>query len=191
MKHLKKFENFDLGHRFTDEYEEENQDQNLYDDDNDDEFNHDFEQEGEDEFNHDFEQEGEYDFESEGEYDFESEVDDFEDEEEEEKDWNDEEELRLERVDSFRSFNEKKMNPGFKAYLDKKKAKSKGKDDKKGGKGKPDFLDLDKDGDKKETMKKAVKDAKDDKDDKGKKGLTAGQKRLPKAMQDAILKKQK
>jgi hypothetical protein len=182
MKHLKKFENFDLGHRFTDEYEEENQYKNL-----------EFEDEEEcepcsdenDEFNNDFE-------EQEGQYDFESEVDDFEEEEEEEeKDWNDEEELRLERVDSFRSFNEKKMNPGFKAYLDKKKAKSKGKDDKKGGKGKPDFLDLDKDGDKKETMKKAAKDAKDDKDDKGKKGLTAGQKRLPKAMQDAILKKQK
>jgi hypothetical protein len=173
MKHLKKFENFDLGHRFTDEYEEENQYKNL-----------EFEDEEEcepcsdenDEFNNDFE-------EQEGQYDFESEVDDFEDEDEDEKDWNDEEELRLERVDSFRSFNEKKMNPGFKAYLDKKKAKS--KDDKKGGKGKPD---LDKDGDKKETMKKA---AKDDKDDKGKKGLTAGQKRLPKAMQDAILKKQK
>ena len=52
---------------------------------------------------------------------------------------------------------------------------------------KPDFLDLDKDGDKKESMKKASKDAK--KDDKGdKKGLTAGQKRLPKALQDKILK---
>jgi hypothetical protein len=85
----------------------------------------------------------------------------------------------------------KKMNPGFKAYLDKQKAKSKDKeDDKKGGKGKPDFLDLDKDGDKKETMKKAAKDAKED-DKGGKKGLTAGQKRLPEAMQKAILKKQK
>jgi hypothetical protein len=58
---------------------------------------------------------------------------------------------------------------------------------------KPDFLDLDKDGDTEEPMKKAAKDAKDDKkDDKGgKKGLTAGQKKLPEAMQKAILKKQK
>jgi ribosomal protein S20 len=40
-------------------------------------------------------------------------------------------------------------------------------------------------------MKKAAKDAKED-DDKGtaKKGLTAGQKKLPEAMQKAILKKQ-
>jgi ribosomal protein S20 len=40
-------------------------------------------------------------------------------------------------------------------------------------------------------MKKAAKDAKED--DKGgtKKGLTAGQKKLPEAMQKAILKKQK
>ena len=76
--------------------------------------------------------------------------------------------------------------------ISKQKAKKGGKDDKKGGKGKPDFLDLDKDGDKKETMKKAAKDAKED-DDKGtaKKGLTAGQKKLPEAMQKAILKKQK
>jgi hypothetical protein len=48
------------------------------------------------------------------------------------------------------------------AYMNKKKGKKGKKDEKseKGGKGKPDFLDLDKDGDKKETMKKAAKDAK-------------------------------
>jgi hypothetical protein len=86
----------------------------------------------------------------------------------------------------------KKMNPGFKAYLDKQKAKSKDKeDDKKGGKeDKPDFLDLNKNGDKKEPMKKAAKDVKDGKVG-DKKGLTAAQKKLPKALQDSILKKQK
>ena len=88
------------------------------------------------------------------------------------------------------SFEKKKINAGFQAYLDKQKAKKGGKDDKKGGKGKPDFLDLDKDGDKKETMKKAAKDAKEDDKGTDKKGLTAGQKKLPEAMQKAILKKQ-
>lgn len=63
---------------------------------------------------------------------------------------------------------------------------------KRSKKAKPDFLDLDKDGDRKESMKKAAKDAKSKKDDKGdKKGLTAGQKKLPEAMQKAILKKKK
>ena len=60
---------------------------------------------------------------------------------------------------------EGKVNAGLQAYLDKKKGKK--TDDKeengngessKGGK--PDFLDLDKDGDKKESMKKAAKDKK-------------------------------
>ena len=60
---------------------------------------------------------------------------------------------------------EGKINPGLQAYLDKKKGK-KGNGDKeekngKNGKGsKPDFLDLDKDGDKKEPMKKASKEMK-------------------------------
>ena len=87
----------------------------------------------------------------------------------------------------------KKVNAGFQAYLDKQKAK-KGdkKEEAKGGKkAKPDFLDLDKDGDKKEPMKKAAKDAKEDDKVGAKKGLTAGQKKLPEAMQKAILKKQK
>ena len=72
---------------------------------------------------------------------------------------------------------EGKINAGLQAYLDKKKGKKSGKDhdekngkhdngngngDKKSGKGggKPDFLDLDKDGDKKEPMKKAAKEKK-------------------------------
>jgi len=57
---------------------------------------------------------------------------------------------------------EKGMNPGFKAYLDKQKKKGgddEGGDAPKGG-DKPDFLDLDKDGDKKESMKKAAHDKK-------------------------------
>jgi hypothetical protein len=111
--------------------------------------------------------------------------------EEEEEEEENQAENRIRRWGDEEVLEKKKMNPGFKAYLDKQKAKSKGKeDDKKGGKGKPDFLDLDKDGDKKEPMKKAAKDAKED-DKGGKKGLTAAQKKLPKALQDSILKKQK
>lgn len=74
------------------------------------------------------------------------EMDDMREEEEEEF----EEQITLEK---------KKLPAALKAYLDKKK----GKDDKKStskSKAKPDFLDLDKDGDKKEPMKKAAKDAK-------------------------------
>ena len=57
---------------------------------------------------------------------------------------------------------EGKMPEGLRKYMEKKgKGHSKGEDksDSKGG-GKPDFLDLDKDGDKKESMKKAAKDKK-------------------------------
>jgi hypothetical protein len=75
-----------------------------------------------------------------------------EEEEEEEKNWGDE------------IVEKKKMNAGFKAYLDKQKAKKSGKSD-------------DKKDDKKESKGSA-------------KGLTTGQRKLPKKMQDAILKKQ-
>jgi hypothetical protein len=150
MKHLKKFENFDLGHRFSEE-EDEMQIQKLGLD----------EEEGEEckpcAGSDEEEQEGEYTFSSE------------EEEGEEEKDWNDEEELRLEKVVSFRQFEAKKA--------------------------KPDFLDLDKDGNKKESMKKASKDAKEDKkdskEDKGGKGLTAAQKKLPEGLRKAIEAKKK
>ena len=57
----------------------------------------------------------------------------------------------------------KKLQAALQAYIDKKKGKKgKKEDDKdsKGKKSKPDFLDLDKDGDKKEPMKKAAKEAK-------------------------------
>ena len=57
----------------------------------------------------------------------------------------------------------KSINAGFQAYLDKQKAKKEGKkeDKKVKSKAKPDFLDLDKDGDKEESMKKAAKEAKE------------------------------
>ena len=60
---------------------------------------------------------------------------------------------------------EGKVNAGLQAYLDKKKGKkTDDKEENGNGKsskgGKPDFLDLDKDGDKKESMEKAAKDKK-------------------------------
>ena len=61
------------------------------------------------------------------------------------------------------TISEKGMNPGFKAYLEKQKAKKgKGGDEGKSseGGGKPDFLDLDGDGNKTEPMKKASKEMK-------------------------------
>ena len=95
--------------------------------------------------------------------------------EEEMKNWNDSQ--TLERVMSFDGF----ITEG------KKKAK-------------PDFLDLDKDGDKKEPMKKAAKEAKGKKEDKkdSKKDsdkkddvmLTAKQKKLPPALRERIAKSQ-
>ena len=73
-------------------------------------------------------------------------------------------------LEELRRLDEGKIPAGLQAYLDKKKEK-KGNGDKKeeengdgngnGSKGsKPDFLDLDKDGDKKEPMKKAAKEKK-------------------------------
>jgi hypothetical protein len=168
MKHLKKFENFDLGHRFSEE-DEDLQIQKLGFD----------EEEGEEckPCSGSEEEEG-LEGSEESEYTFSSEEED--EEEEEVKNWNDEEELRLEKVISFRQFEAKKT--------------------------KPDFLDLDKDGDKKESMKKAAEDAKSKKDDKkdskddkkedkkeekGGKGLTAAQKKLPEGLRKAIEAKKK
>ena len=56
---------------------------------------------------------------------------------------------------------------------------------------KPDFADIDGDGDKDEDMKKAAKDKKDggDKDKAPAKGLSAKQKKLPAGLQKAIAKK--
>jgi hypothetical protein len=186
MKHIKKFENFSFEEeekygRFAQERESDvvefGEEGNEF---NEDDFDQDCDT-CDSEENDDINLFGEKD-------------DDYGFSEEEEEEEENQAENRIRRWGDEEIVEKKKMNPGFKAYLDKQKAKSKGKeDDKKGGKGKPDFLDLDKDGDKKETMQKAAKDAKDDKkDDKGgKKGLTAGQKKLPEAMQKAILKKQK
>ena len=91
--------------------------------------------------------------------------------------------------------NEKKqLNAGLQAYLDKKAGKKPaGKKAAPGKSGKPDFLDLDKDGDKKETMKKAAKDAKDDKKDDKKetKGLSKAQSKLPEGLRKAIEAKKK
>ncbi len=104
------------------------------------------------------------------EEDFYSEEEEDSEEEEEMKSrvWGDEQ--TVERISTFRQFEAKKS--------------------------KPDFLDLDKDGDKKESMKKAAKDAKDkkgskkedkeDKEEKGGKGLTAAQKKLPEGLRKAI-----
>ena len=54
---------------------------------------------------------------------------------------------------------------------------------------KPDFLDMDKDGDKKEPMKKAAKEAGKGSDKKETKGVTAAQKKLPPGLQKAIAAK--
>ena len=90
-----------------------------------------------------------------------------------------EEEL-IARIDAtlqeLRRLDEGKIPAGLQAYLDKKKGKKSNGDKKEeengngkdhgngnGSKGsKPDFLDLDKDGDKKEPMKKAAKEKKEE-----------------------------
>ena len=72
-------------------------------------------------------------------------------------------------AEAYQSIQEGKVNAGLQAYLDKKKGKKSNGDDKKemngngNGNGKaskgskPDFLDLDKDGNKTEPMKSAAK----------------------------------
>lgn len=68
---------------------------------------------------------------------------------------------------------QKKLPKGLRDAIEKKEGKKPKKDDK----------------DEDTKGKKPKKDDKEEKSDK--KGLTAGQKKLPKALQDAILKKQK
>ena len=75
-------------------------------------------------------------------------------------------------LEELRRLDEGKIPAGLQAYMDKKKGKEdhgdkkeeeNGKDHGNGSKGsKPDFLDLDKDGDKKEPMKKAAKEKKEE-----------------------------
>lgn len=169
IKHIKKFENFDFG-RFNDSQEIEDSKQ-------DNEFDY-----------------TESDLEDET---FANEVEEDEDDapyEDEYQELEQEQENRIRRWGDEEIVEKKKVNAGLQAYLDKQKSKKTEKDDDKNTskKSKPDFLDLDKDGDKKETMKKAAKDAKENKDDKKEaKGLTTKQKKLPIGLQNAILKKNK
>ena len=75
-------------------------------------------------------------------------------------------------LEELRRLDEGKIPAGLQAYMDKKKGKKdhgdkkeeeNGKDHGNGSKGsKPDFLDLAKDGDKKEPMKKAAKEKKEE-----------------------------
>ena len=81
----------------------------------------------------------------------------------------DENEIFESLMNEFEEVEEGKLNPGLQAYLDKKKGKKDDKDDKEDKveekKAKPDFADIDGDGDKKETMKKAAKDKKEKADE--------------------------
>lgn len=88
----------------------------------------------------------------------------------------------MEIIKKFDEFilEKKKMNAGLQAYLDKKAGKKSDKDEKD------------------EKDEKSGKDDDDDDDDDDKdekecktKGLTDKQKKLPKALQDAILKRMK
>jgi hypothetical protein len=74
----------------------------------------------------------------------------------------------------------------FSKMVEAKKAK---KDKKMDEAAKPDFLDVDKDGDKKEPMKKSAKEADKGEDKKETKGLSDKQKKLPPGLQKAIAKK--
>jgi hypothetical protein len=69
-----------------------------------------------------------------------------------------------------------KMVEAKKDEADKKKADAKKKKMEEGAK--PDFLDIDKDGDKKEPMKKAAGEKGGDKKDSGKKGMSDAQKKF-------------
>jgi len=100
---------------------------------------------------------------------------------EEEGDWNQE--------DNYDSSEEEEGDAPGRHIMSFEESNSYKKGEKKS---KPDFLDLDKDGDKKESMKKAAKDAKEDKKDKKEeKGLTAAQKKLPEGLRKAIEAKKK
>jgi hypothetical protein len=81
-----------------------------------------------------------------------------------------------------------KFKSKFTKMVEAKKDKMSKKDKKMDEGSKPDFLDVDKDGDKKEPMKKAAKESgKGEK--KETKGMTAAQKKLPPGLQKAIAKK--
>jgi len=71
-------------------------------------------------------------------------------------------EAMMKEFNEIEEVDEGKLPPGLQAYQDKKKGKKSDKEetDESIEESKPDFLDLDKDGDKKESMKKAAKDKK-------------------------------
>jgi hypothetical protein len=163
MKYLKRINEFNENEferedEFRLGHDEQEGDENLYDDE--DFYSTHDEEEGDEDFRFSDDEEDEYSLEGdEDEYSLEDEDEFSNEEDEESRNWGDEE-TKLERISSFNSFNEK-MNPGFKAYLDKQAAKKAGKKApaKKGGKeeeeeGMPDFPDVDKDGNKKESIKK-------------------------------------
>ena len=173
MKYLKKFESFDLD---LGTFSEDEEDLNMNP--------HMMEEEEECAPCSDDEDDDNYD-----EYTFSSELENEDDDNED-----DDEDVQAHRIRRWGDevVEKKKVNAGLQAYLDKKAGKKEDKEEKDGKKAKPDFLDLDKDGDKKETMKKAAKDAKGGKEEeKGGKGLTAAQKKLPAGLQKAIAAKKK
>ena len=175
MKHLRKFEEYDLGHRFSTPEEEEITPLELDEPTGDETGDIYSDEEGDEEDDENCA----------------SCEDDTDDDSSEEptRTWGDEN-IYVERVVSFRQFEAKKNAKGKTPKNEKEKelaAKYPPKD--KITKG--DFIAAaieNKKGKKGDTKKEEEKE-----DDKGgaKKGLTAGQKKLPEAMQKAILKKQK
>ena len=193
MKHLRRFENFDLGHRFP--YEEEqiqpieldkpsHEEEDIYSEEPK-------EKKGDEYCEPCDSEEG--------------------DETGDTRIWGDEN-IALESISSFKNFlNEKKATPAQlaarKAFAEKAKEKADKKDDKKDDKSKkevsykksglknPEKADLDKN--KKisgyeKARGKAVQDAiEDEKEEKGGKGLTAAQKKLPEGLRKAIEAKNK
>lgn len=79
----------------------------------------------------------------------------------------DENEIYEAMMKEFNEIEEGKLPPGLQAYQDKKNGKKSDKEetDESIEESKPDFLDLDKDGDKEESMKKAAKDKKEKADE--------------------------
>lgn len=197
MKHLRKFEEYDLGHRFSDEFTDKKQIQPLELDQPSDE--------QEDVYTEEPTEDSEYC------EPCDSDEDSDEGGETRTRTWGDEN-ITVEKVVSFKNFiNEKKATPAQlaarKAFAEKAKEKADKKDDKKDDKSKkevsykksglknPEKADLDKN--KKisgyeKARGKAVQDAiEDKKEEKSGKGLTAAQKKLPEGLRKAIEAKNK
>ena len=102
------------------------------------------------------------------------------------------EDLMAANQDESEGFDRRAFESKFSKMVEAKKSTKGKKAEEKmdeGKKSKPDFLDVDKDGDKKEPMKKAAKEADKGEDKKETKGLSAKQKKLPPGLQKAIAKK--